>query len=221
LLEGKKGLRIKVDTDDVAELLGRRAFQDDGAYDKPRIGVVMGLAWTSMGGDTLFIEATAVKGSGFKQTGQLGKVMVESSDIAYTTARRLCEGLPACDDFFGTHFVHLHVPAGATPKDGPSAGTTMATALYSLATQQPIKPGFAMTGELNLSGQVMPVGGIKEKAIAARRVKVRHMVLPAANERDWDMLPDHVKKRLTPHFVATLDEVIALCFKHRGVKRRG
>jgi len=212
LLEGDEQ-KIKVDKADIESLLGRRVFRDDSAYTKPRPGVVMGLAWTSMGGDTLFIEATAIKaGAAFKQTGQLGKVMVESSEIAYTTARRLCERLPDCR-FFDEHFIHLHVPAGATPKDGPSAGITMATALYSLATDTPLKPGFAMTGELNLSGHVMPVGGIKEKVIAARRVKVRHIVMPADNEGDWARLPDHLKKQITPHFVATLDEVIELCFK--------
>jgi ATP-dependent Lon protease len=215
LLE-KSEKRIKVDKADIESLLGRRSFRDDNPYAAPRPGVIMGLAWTSMGGDTLFIEATSVKGGpGFKQTGQLGKVMVESSEIAFTIARRICERLPMCEDFFCDHFVHLHVPAGATPKDGPSAGATMAAALYSLASGKPIKAGFAMTGELNLSGHIMPVGGIKEKVIAARRVKVKHIVLPADNEGDWDRLPAHLKKRIQAHFVATLDEVIALCFKKR------
>src|SRR5690606_2418000 len=140
------------------------------AYRKPVPGVIMGLAWTSLGGDTLYVEASALRSDkgGFKQTGQLGKVMLESSEIAYTTARKLCEQRAGCSDFFDRHFVHLHVPAGATPKDGPSAGITMAAALYTLATNKAIKPGWAMTGELNLSGHVMPVGGIKEKVIAAR-----------------------------------------------------
>ncbi len=203
--------RIKVDKADLAGLVGGRVFRDDSPYAKPRPGVVMGLAWTSLGGDTLFIEATAVKGTaGFKQTGQLGKVMLESTEIAYTTARRLCEQAGG-DHFFDQHFVHLHVPAGATPKDGPSAGITMTAALYTLARNKAIKPGFAMTGELNLSGHVMAVGGIKEKVIAARRAKVKHVILPADNQRDWEELPEHVRAHITPHFVATFDDVIALC----------
>ncbi|MCA9619220.1 MAG: endopeptidase La, partial [Myxococcales bacterium] len=206
--------KIKIDKPDLEELLGRRLFQPSGAYDEPLPGVVMGLAWTSMGGDTLFIEATSVRTDrgGFKQTGQLGKVMIESSEIAYTTARRL---LAKDDDdgrtFFDDHFVHLHVPSGATPKDGPSAGITMASALYTLAVNKPIKRHYAMTGELDLSGHVLPVGGIKEKVIAARRARVKHIVLPKDNEGDWERLPAHLKKRLTAHFVAHFEEVMELC----------
>ena len=183
----------------------------------------MGLAWTSHGGDTLTIEATSVRSDkgGFKQTGQLGKVMIESSDIAYTTARRLFQRED--DDghtWFDDHFVHLHVPAGATPKDGPSAGITMASALYTLAIGKPIKKGWAMTGELNLSGHVMPVGGIKEKVIAARRAKVKHVILPADNQGDWERLPPHVQRRIQPHFVASFEEVMALCLPKESPKRR-
>ena len=208
LLE-EKAPKLKIDKGDIEALLGRRVFRDDSPYARPRPGVIMGLAWTSMGGDTLFIEATCVKGrGGLKQTGQLGKVMIESSEIAYTTARRMVEG-----SFFEDNFIHMHVPAGATPKDGPSAGITMTTALYTLATNRPIRAGFAMTGELNLSGHVMPVGGIKEKVIAARRAKVKHIVMPADNEGDWDRLPDHLKQRVAPHFVASIDEVISLCVR--------
>jgi ATP-dependent Lon protease len=211
LLEGD-ATRIKVDVADLEPMLGRPAFRAEGPLSKPRAGVITGLAWTSMGGDTLTIEATALasKQPGFKQTGQLGKVMLESSEIAYTTARKLCEALVA-SRFFDEHFIHLHVPAGATPKDGPSAGITMTAALYTLASSKPIKRGWAMTGELNLSGEVMPVGGIKEKIIAARRAKLRHVIMPKANEGDWEQLPDHLKKKLTPHFVERFDEVIELC----------
>jgi len=213
LLEGKAD-KIKVDKDDLEGLLGRRTYSASSPYDEPRPGVIMGLAWTSHGGDTLTIEATSVHSDkgGFKRTGQLGKVMIESSEIAYTTARRLFQRED--DDghtWFDDHFVHLHVPAGATPKDGPSAGITMASALYTLAIGKPIKKGWAMTGELNLSGHVMPVGGIKEKVIAARRAKVKHVILPADNQGDWERLPDHLKKRLKAHFVATFEEVMELC----------
>jgi len=203
---------IRIGPEEVEKLLGKRLFSEEHAYRRPIPGVVMGLAWTSMGGDTLFVEATKVAGRpGFKQTGQLGKVMIESSEIAYTLARALCAKKKSCQGFFDEHFVHLHVPAGATPKDGPSAGVTMAAALYTLARNKPIQPGFAMTGELDLSGHVLPVGGIKEKVIAAKRAKVKSLVLPKANEPDFERLPEHIKKGLEAHFVATFEEVIRLC----------
>ncbi len=213
LEEGAK--RISIGPKDLEPLLGKALFRDDTPYAKPQPGVVMGLAWTSMGGAVLYIEATALPAPrpGFKTTGQLGGVMVESSQIAYTTVRKLCAALPGESDYFATRSVHLHVPAGATPKDGPSAGITMAAALYTLARGKPIKRGYAMTGELNLSGHVMPIGGLQEKVIAARRAKVRHIVVPKANEGDFDRLPDHMKKKITPHFVETFDEVIALCLR--------
>jgi len=202
--------RISVGPRDIGELLGRRQFSEDRAYRKPVPGVVMGLAWTSLGGDTLFVEATSVATgrAGFKQTGQLGNVMVESSEIAYTYVRALLDSDASRRRFFDEHFVHLHVPAGATPKDGPSAGITMASALYTLARGKPIRSGFAMTGELNLSGHVMPVGGIKEKVIAAKRAKVRRLILPKANEGDFERLPAHVTHGLTVYFVESFDEVV-------------
>ncbi len=205
--------KIVIGPEQIEELLGKRLFRDEALYRTPVPGVVMGLAWTSMGGDTLYVEATKIKSgkAGFKQTGQLGKVMVESSEIAYTVARALCAEREDCRSFFEEHSVHLHVPAGATPKDGPSAGITMASALYTLARGKAIKAGYAMTGELNLSGHVLPVGGIKEKLIAAKRAKVKHVVLPKGNERDHAELPEHVRKGLKVHFVETFDEVRQLC----------
>jgi ATP-dependent Lon protease len=209
----KQPSSVRIGPEEVEALLGRRVFTDDQVYKRPVPGVIMGLAWTSMGGDTLFVEATKVRSRspGFKQTGQLGKVMIESSEIAYTLTRSLCDKKKNCQGFFDEHFIHLHVPAGATPKDGPSAGVTMASALYTLARDKPIRPGFAMTGELDLSGHVLPVGGIKEKVIAAKRAKVRDLVLPKANEPDFERLPPEIKKGLAAHFVSTFDEVIRLC----------
>ena len=137
--------------------------------------------------------------------------MVESSEIAYTLVRSLCGDTADCRGFFDEHFIHLHVPAGATPKDGPSAGVTMAVALYTLARAKANRPGYAMTGELNLSGHVMPVGGIKEKVIAARRVGAKSLILPHANRGDSERLPAHLKWGLRPHFVETFDEVIGIC----------
>ena len=206
--------RIKIDAADVAEYIGKRDFTDDNFYDKPYPGVVTGLAWTSMGGDTLFIEASKIRTgkSGFKQTGQLGDVMVESSEIAYTYIRSLLSDDDKAVEFFKNHSIHLHVPAGATPKDGPSAGVTMATALYSLAYNIPVRKSLAMTGELNLKGIVMPIGGLKEKAIAAKRSKIKHLVIPHANKNDYDELPDHIKTGFKPHFVKSFEEVIKICF---------
>jgi ATP-dependent Lon protease len=206
--------RVKIDAADIPALLGKKVFLDEDLYTDRRPGVVMGLAWTSMGGDTLHIEATDVKTgrAGFKQTGQLGKVMVESSEIAYTYVRSMLDTDSRAKSLFDDSFIHLHVPAGATPKDGPSAGISMATALYSLAVDKPVKKRLAMTGELSLTGLVMPVGGIKEKTIAAKRARVKTLVLPHQNSRDFEELPDHVKKGLKPHFVKTFDEVVSIAF---------
>ena len=210
----KKTPKIAVDVRDIPELLGKRTFTDDNLYKKPRPGVVMGLAWTSMGGDTLYIEASKVKTgkAGFKQTGQLGGVMVESSEIAYTYVRSFLDDNKELRQFFMDSFIHLHVPAGATPKDGPSAGITMASALYSLATNKAIKKGIAMTGELSLTGLVMPIGGVKEKTIAAKRAGVKNLIFPAGNKKDFDELPDHIRKGLSPRFVTTFREVVDVCF---------
>lgn len=207
----KEARKVEITPSSIERFLGAPMFTNEAAFQHPLPGVVMGLAWTSMGGDTLFIEARAVKSGqpGFKQTGQLGKVMVESSEIAYTTIRALCR--KENRNFFDEHFIHLHVPAGATPKDGPSAGITMALALYSLALGVPVNAGFAMTGELNLSGLVMPVGGIREKLIAARRAKVKQVVLPAANKSDYEQLPAVVKTRLKVHFAQTFEQVAKWC----------
>ena len=145
-------------------------------------------------------------------TGQLGQVMVESSEIAYSYVRSLFKKRKEELEFFRKNFIHLHVPAGATPKDGPSAGITMACALYSLAVGQPIVPDTAMTGELTLTGMVMPIGGVKEKIIAAKRAKVQQVILPEDNREDFDMLPEHVKEGITPHFVRTFQDVLKICF---------
>jgi len=205
---------VKVDKKDLSDVLGRRMFSEEKAYKKPTAGVVMGLAYTSMGGATLFIEAgkVASKGPGFKQTGQLGKVMIESSEIAYSYVRSFLSNDKKAVEFFNSNFIHLHVPAGATPKDGPSAGITMASALYSLAKNKPIKKSFAMTGELTLSGLVMPIGGLKEKVIASKRAQVSNLVFPAENRADFDELDDHIKAGITPYFVSQFKEVLKICF---------
>ncbi|HNR98445.1 MAG TPA: endopeptidase La [Planctomycetota bacterium] len=218
----RKNARLAVRPRDLPQLLGRPAFTDEALRAAPRAGVVTGLAWTSLGGDVLHVEATRVRTDkdGFKQTGQLGSVMVESSEIAYTYVRSYVDDDPVLRDFFLKGSIHLHVPAGATPKDGPSAGITMAAALYSLATGAPPRKGFAMTGELTLAGRVMPVGGIKEKAIAAKRYRIPGIILPEGNRKDFEELPAHVRRGLRPHYVGTFADVAALVFPSRGRGRR-
>ena len=213
LKEGKKNVRIR--KGDLKGFLGKKVFSNDQLYHKPRVGVITGLAYTSMGGATLHIESLTVPTgqAGFKQTGQLGKVMVESSEIAYSYVRSVLGDDKKMVDYFKHNTIHLHVPAGATPKDGPSAGVTMACSLYSLATGKTIIPDTAMTGELTLTGLVMPIGGVKEKMIASRRSKIKNVILPKENQEDFEMLPAHIKEGLTAYFVANLKEVLDICFK--------
>jgi ATP-dependent Lon protease len=205
--------KITVGKQDVEQYLGKPVFDDDAVFSR-RAGVVTGLAWTSLGGVTLQIEATAVptSGKGFRQTGQLGDVMRESAQIAYSYVMAHLADYGADPKFFDQHYVHLHVPAGATPKDGPSAGITMATALISMVTGKPVRRRLAMTGELTLTGQVLPIGGVKEKVIAARRVGTRTLVFPGANRKDYEELPDYLRKGLEAHFAETFDEVFAHAF---------
>jgi ATP-dependent Lon protease len=194
--------------------LGKPIFTTEKLYPKPIPGVVLGLAYTAFGGATLYIEAAGIKssGPGFKQTGQLGSVMKESAEIAYSYVRSLlcCEEPP--NNYFEENTVHLHVPAGATPKDGPSAGITMALALYSLATGKSIKDGLAMTGELTLTGKVLPIGGVKEKTIAARRVGIKELILPIDNNKDFEELPDYIRKGLTVHFADYFEDALRVAY---------
>jgi ATP-dependent Lon protease len=178
------------------------------------VGVITGLAYTSMGGATLHIESIPVPTGqpGFKQTGQLGQVMIESSEIAYSYVRSFLKDDTAAIEFFKKNFIHLHVPAGATPKDGPSAGITMACSIYSLAIGKAMIGDTAMTGELTLSGLVMPIGGVKEKIIAATRAKLKRVILPKENQEDFELLPVHIKEGITPYFVATFRDVLKICF---------
>jgi len=172
-------------------------------------GVATGLAWTPVGGDTLFIEATYMPGSkGFKLTGQLGEVMQESGQIALSYIRAKARDMGVPEKFFEQHDLHLHIPAGATPKDGPSAGITMATALASLLTQRPTRSNVAMTGELTLNGQVLPVGGIKDKVLAAHRLGVNTVILPRKNEKDLDDVPEDVRREMTFVLVDQMDQVL-------------
>jgi ATP-dependent Lon protease len=174
-------------------------------------GVAMGLAWTPTGGDLLFIEATAMRGrKGLTLTGQLGDVMKESASAALSFIRSHAERLKIPDDFFDKHDIHIHVPAGAIPKDGPSAGVTMLTALVSLLTDTPIHKDLAMTGEITLRGQVLPVGGIKEKVLAAHRAGIKTIILPKFNSKDLEDIPKRVQRDITFHFVDKMMDVLKL-----------
>ncbi len=211
LVSGEKG-PIRIGPKNLEEYLGKPFF----GKEKPLsgVGVVTGLAWTAMGGATLSIEATQVHSihRGFKLTGKLGEVMRESAEIAYSYVSSHLKQFKGNPEFFDAAFVHLHVPEGATPKDGPSAGITMATALLSLARNERIKRPLAMTGELTLTGTVFPVGGIREKVIAARRAKVMELILPDANRGDFEELPAHIREGVTAHFVKHFREVVPIVF---------
>ena len=192
------GIKVRVDTE-IAERT-------------KRAGVVVGLAWTPAGGDILFIEANKMKGKGgFNITGQIGDVMKESMQAALTWVRSNALTLGLDEDFTKDLDLHIHVPAGAIPKDGPSAGVTMATALVSLLTDKPVRPLLAMTGEITLSGDVLPVGGIKEKFLAAKRAGVRDVILPVdcKQQVDEDLTPDQTEG-ITIHYARRIEDVLAV-----------
>ncbi len=203
---------VRVSVNNLEDYLGAPLFRKEQVMKGE--GVITGLAWTAMGGATLSIEAGKVHAldRGFKLTGQLGDVMKESANIAYSYVLGHLGEYGADADFFDSAFVHLHVPEGATPKDGPSAGVTMTTALLSLARHHAIDRPLAMTGELTLTGQVLPVGGIREKVIAARRSDIFELILPEANRRDYDELPDYLKEGMTVHFAGRYQDVAKVVF---------
>lgn len=204
--------KIRVGNKDLEPLLGTPPFRKEQVLAGK--GVITGLAWTSMGGATLPIEATRIHtlNRGFKLTGQLGDVMKESAEIAYSYVSSHLKQFGGDPTFFDQAFVHLHVPEGATPKDGPSAGITMASALLSLARDQAPKKGVAMTGELTLTGQVLPIGGVREKVIAARRQKLHELILPEANRGAYEELPDYLREGMTVHFAKRFSDVAKVLF---------
>lgn len=208
--------KVLVDTSNLADFVGKPVFHAERIYEQTPAGVVMGLAWTAMGGSTLYVETTQVEqgeGKGALQlTGQLGDVMKESAQIAHTVARAILVEKDPDNPFFANTKLHLHVPAGATPKDGPSAGCTMITSLLSLAMKKPVRKDLAMTGEVTLTGKILPIGGVKEKTIAARRSEVKTIIFPSANRRDFDELAPNVKEGLDVHFVDDYSQVFNLAF---------
>jgi len=211
LLEGA-ARPIRVTPEDVARDLGPPPYTPEAL--ERGVGIVTGLAWTALGGATLPIEATLVhrQQAGLRLTGQLGDVMQESANIAYSVMRAHATEYGAPDKWFDDAHIHLHVPAGATPKDGPSAGIAIASALLSRALNRAPKRGFAMTGELTLTGRVYPVGGIREKLLAARRLGLKQVILPAANRSEYDEVPESVRRGIRVHFVERFEEVVALLF---------
>jgi len=213
LAEGKTE-KLVITQEIIQSFLGGIKIRTEGeiAERTKRTGVAVGLAWTPTGGDVLFIEANQMKGKGgFTMTGQIGQVMQESMQAALTWVRSNATKLGINEEFFAGHDIHIHVPAGAIPKDGPSAGVTMATALVSLLTDRRVRPLTAMTGEITLSGNVLPVGGIKEKVLAAKRAGVHDVILPAENKAnvDEDLTPEQLQE-VTIHYVKTIEEVLEI-----------
>ncbi len=207
----------------IREYLGTELFADDSLIKITRAGLAIGLAWTPYGGATLVVESIGItnkKGGGLKLTGQLGEVMSESANIAYSYIQHLLKDREEASTVFNNNVIHIHVPAGATPKDGPSAGITMASSLYSMATDRKIKPGLAMTGELTLTGRVFPVGGIKEKIIAAKKAHLKEIILPRENSKDLDDIPPYIKKGLNFHLVDQVEEVINIAFTKKVRKKK-
>ena len=216
--KNKKNYNINIDSKDIEKYLKKPIFTNDLTERAIKPGNSIGLAWTSMGGATLTIESIKVAekkdGGSINMTGQLGEVMTESIQIAYSYVRSIAKNYGVSEDYFSDAIIHLHVPEGATPKDGPSAGITMATALLSLAMNKVIRNDTAMTGELSLNGKVLPIGGLKEKTIAAKRLGfINHIIIPFENKRDLDEIPDKVKKGLTFHLVKQVEEVFDFVFK--------
>jgi ATP-dependent Lon protease len=212
LAEGTRRSKRRVGPKAVRELLGRRRFHSDVGRRTDEPGVATGLAWTPVGGDVLFVEATAFPGEGKLQiTGQLGDVMRESATAALSYVRRNLERVApeAPDDWFAANDLHVHVPAGAIPKDGPSAGITMATAIASLLSGRPVRSDTAMTGEITLTGQVLPIGGLKEKALAAQRAEISRVIAPRRNEGDLDEFPPNLLAGMEFVFADTVDDVLA------------
>jgi ATP-dependent Lon protease len=219
--EGTRKSKRVVRAKTVGELLGKPRFQPDVQRRTGEPGVATGLAWTPVGGDVLFVEATSFPGEGKLQvTGQLGDVMKESAAAALSYVKSTDGDIP--DGYFRDNDVHVHVPAGAIPKDGPSAGITMATALASRATGRPVRADTAMTGEITLTGQVLPIGGLKEKALAAQRAGINRLIIPRRNEADIDDIPEHLRKKMRFVLVDDVDEVLdAALEKKRRATRAG
>ncbi|MDZ7263385.1 MAG: endopeptidase La [candidate division KSB1 bacterium] len=204
---------------DIADFLGPKKFFSETAERINETGIAIGLAWTPVGGDILFIEASKMKGKGqLNLTGQLGDVMKESAQAALSYIRAKAEELAIEVDFHEKNDIHIHIPAGAVPKDGPSAGVTLFTSLVSLLTGQRVRSDIAMTGEITLRGLVLPVGGIKEKVLAAHRAGIRTVLLPKKNEKDLVEIPEQIRREMTFHFLETMSDILDIAFEEKIAK---
>lgn len=214
VVEHKKS-KVVIKTTNLEKYLGKPKFRPEKQKEKsPKLGVVNGLAWTSVGGVTLEVQGVTIPGKGeLSLTGTLGKVMTESAQVAYTYVKsNLDKYKPTQEDFFEKKAIHLHFPEGATPKDGPSAGITITTAIISVLTNRKVRQDIAMTGEITITGEVLPIGGVKEKVIGAHRAGITEVILPEDNRIDEDEIPQEIAKEITVHFVKTYDEVEKLVF---------
>jgi len=215
----EKEYSVTANREVIESVLGAPKLERDKYENNQVAGVVTGLAWTRLGGDILFIESTISGGKGqLTMTGNLGNVMKESATIALEFIKSHAEILNINPEVFKSHNIHIHVPEGATPKDGPSAGVTMLTSLVSLYTQRKVKKHLAMTGEITLRGKVLPVGGIKEKILAAKRARIKEIILSEGNKKDILEIPSHYLKGLTFHYVKDMMEVISLAITSQYVK---
>jgi ATP-dependent Lon protease len=211
---GKKS--VTVTTANIEKYLGTKKYRYDKVNEKDEVGLATGLAWTPFGGDTLAVEVTLMTGNGkLELTGQLGDVMKESAKAAISFIRSRAEQLNVDKDFHNKYDIHIHVPEGAIPKDGPSAGITLATAMVSALTGRPVSRNVAMTGEITLRGRVLPVGGLKEKVLAAHRAGIDTIVMPLDNRKDIDEIPDNVKSKLKFVFAADMDTVLNTALSSR------
>lgn len=218
ILTGKRLKKVMISHNSIEKYLGVKKFRYGLAEEYDQVGQVTGLAWTSVGGELLTIEASMMPGKGkIIHTGQLGEVMQESIHAAMTVVRSRAKSFGLGDDFFEKQDFHIHVPEGATPKDGPSAGIGMATALVSIITRIPVRADVAMTGEITLRGQVLPIGGLKEKLLAAHRGGIKHVIIPEENRKDLEEIPDNVLKKLTIHPMKTIEQVLELALQRSPI----
>jgi ATP-dependent Lon protease len=214
IAEGKDRFFV-ITVQNIQRYLGVPKFLPEEEIEKDEIGVATGLAWTETGGDIIYVEATTMKGKGnLTLTGQLGDVMKESAQAALSYVRSKSKKLNINDEVFSKSDLHIHVPAGAIPKDGPSAGITMATAIASALTGAPVNKGVAMTGEVTLRGRVLPIGGLKEKTLAAKRMGINTVIIPKRNKKDLEDIPKYIKKDMEFVFAETMDDVLKVALKH-------
>ncbi|MEC7183168.1 MAG: S16 family serine protease, partial [Bdellovibrionota bacterium] len=219
IAKGETGKTI-MDAKTVCELLGPQIYTDEDRKINDEVGVATGLAWTAVGGQILYIEATKMKGKGLTLTGQLGEVMKESAQTAIGFIRSQYQNFCIDEDAFEKNEIHIHLPAGAIPKDGPSAGITLATAIVSLLTGCPIHRKIAMTGEITLTGKVLPVGGIKEKALAAMRMDIPTVIFPYKNKKDLVDIPQEYRDKIEFVPVKTFEEVLGLVLEGWDKKKK-